>query len=155
MAVKNNPVLGTIACDCGDTATVHQTSRGKGRFFYTRCPKCGVDQRTGPAVQKRLWEKTDWREGVEKVKPPGIDASDDWQPPTTIEKEPEVKKEQSEKKPKAKPAPAESSGAAGAVLGLGLLAGALALGAAVWKKGAAAPVKTNQPAGVKFDERFL
>lgn len=156
MAVKNNPVLGVVACDCGESATVHQTTRGKGRFLYTRCPKCGVDQRTGPAVQKKLWANTVWRDGVEKVKPPGVDDADDWKPPAMAEPlkaAPESVKQEPVKKQKPKAAP-ESSAAAGAVLGLGLLAGALAFGAAIWKKNAAAPAVKSKPVVVGYDERF-
>ena len=41
MPVRNNPILGyTICSECEEPATVHQQSRGSGRFFYTRgCDK--------------------------------------------------------------------------------------------------------------------
>jgi|GEM_PF-1948424 len=152
MAVKNNPVLGTIACDCGQDATVHQTTRGKGRFLYTRCTKCGVDQRTGPSVQKKIWAATTWRDGVEKIKPPGVDdTAADWSPPVTTPAPADPPKKAAAK-PVAKVAQ-EPAGAIGAFLGLGLLAGALAFGAAIWKKGAAAPA-AKKSAVVKYDERF-
>lgn len=67
----SNPTLGTIACpDCGGLADVAQTKRGKGRYLYTRCANCGPDQRAGAAVQTRLWNKTDWREGMKPTSPP-------------------------------------------------------------------------------------
>lgn len=74
MARRNNPVLGTIACnECGGQATVHQTQRGKGRYLYTRCTECGPDQKTGAAFQRRLWSGTDWRPDADPVPPPGLE----------------------------------------------------------------------------------
>lgn len=74
MTRRNNPVLGTIACnECGGQATVHQTQRGKGRYLYTRCTECGPDQKTGAAFQRRLWSGTDWRPDAEPVPPPGLE----------------------------------------------------------------------------------
>ena len=74
MPRRNNPVLGTITCnECGGQATVHQTQRGKGRYLYTRCMECGPDQRTGAALQRRLWFGTDWRPEAEAVIPPNVD----------------------------------------------------------------------------------
>lgn len=155
MTVKNNPVLGTVACDCGQDATVHQTSRGKGRFFYTRCTKCGVDQRTGPAVQKRLWEKTVWRDGVEKVKPPGVGDSD-WSPPAPAAPAAEKKPDQAPKdRPKkSAPVPAENPAVGSVFLGLGLVAAALATGWAMLKGKGAAPAAKSKPVTVQYDERF-
>ncbi|WP_250655046.1 hypothetical protein [Alkalimarinus coralli] len=73
MAKRDNPVLGTIQCDgCGGTASVHQARRGSGRFLYTRCGECGADQRTGKAVQTRLYNQTEWRAGADPVKPPNV-----------------------------------------------------------------------------------
>lgn len=80
MTVKNNPVLGRVSCQgCGGECTVHQTTRGKGQYLYTRCDKCGVDQRTGAAVQTRLWNETQWNDGVEKKKPANAQEAD-WTP---------------------------------------------------------------------------
>ncbi len=74
MARRNNPVLGTIACnECGGQATVHQTQRGKGRYLYTRCTECGPDQKTGAQFQRRLWSGTDWRPDADPVPPPGLE----------------------------------------------------------------------------------
>jgi len=69
-----NKVLGTIACrDCdGGICSVRQVRRGKGRYLYTTCPNCGTDQRNGSKVQSRLFHKTNWREGVEVVRPPCV-----------------------------------------------------------------------------------
>lgn len=73
MAKKDNPVLGAVVCDgCGGEATVHQSSRGKGRFLYTRCPECGCDQRNGKAIQTRLWTKTEWRADANPNRPPNV-----------------------------------------------------------------------------------
>lgn len=73
MAVKNNPVLGYVECDgCAGRASVHQTTRGAGRYLYTRCSACGVDQRTGAAVQSRLWWGCRWLDGVPETRPPGV-----------------------------------------------------------------------------------
>lgn len=60
MSTKNNDVLGYITCEAGGRATVHKTTRGKGRFFYTRCDCCGCDQRNGAAVQSRIYNQTQW-----------------------------------------------------------------------------------------------
>lgn len=74
MPRRNNPVLGTIACnECGGQATVHQTQRGKGRYLYTRCTTCGPDQKTGAKFQRRLWSGTDWRPDADPVPPPGLE----------------------------------------------------------------------------------
>ncbi len=74
MPRRNNPVLGTIACnECGGQATVHQTQRGKGRYLYTRCTECGPDQKTGAQFQRRLWSGTDWRPDADPVPPPGLE----------------------------------------------------------------------------------
>jgi len=60
MSTRNNEVLGYTECsECNERATVHQTKRGKGRFLYTRCA-CGCDQRTGAAVQTRLYNNAEW-----------------------------------------------------------------------------------------------
>jgi hypothetical protein len=82
MAVKNNPVLGTIPCrECKGEATVHQAARGGGRFLYTRCPECKADQRTGAAFQTRLFKETQWRDGVKPLKPSNVkEGSMDWSP---------------------------------------------------------------------------
>ena len=72
MARVNNPVLGTTRCECGESATVHRTTRGAGRFLYTRCTDCGTDQRTGAKVQTRLWSCTDWANGQPDVPPPNL-----------------------------------------------------------------------------------
>ena len=82
MALQNNPVLGAIQCPtCQGEATVHKTTRGKGRYLYTRCIECGPDQRTGRAVQKRIWEGAEFRPGLKPQNPPpNVYPADDWQP---------------------------------------------------------------------------
>lgn len=79
MSTQNNPVLGYTKCEAGGRATVHQTKRGKGRFLYTRCDCCGVDQRTGATVQTRLYRETEWLGEVPEA-PPNL---------LTTEKQPE------------------------------------------------------------------
>lgn len=112
MATKNNPVLGYIECSgCGDRCSVHQTTRGSGRFLYTRCGSCGVDQRTGAAVQSRLWYGAEWLDGAPSIPPPNLvepekseaegpellgsepGAADDPEPEPEPEKEPESEPE--------------------------------------------------------------
>jgi len=67
----SNETIGSVSCEaCGVSADVAQTKRGKGRYLYTRCPECGTDQRTGKAVQTRLWHSTVWREGKKPLSPP-------------------------------------------------------------------------------------
>lgn len=118
-----NEVLGTITCDrCGETASVHQTKRGKGRYLYTNGCDCGCDQTKSAAQQTRLWTKTEWRnplingspvdsEGEAVTVPPNV--TTEKQPQTTSNgavlaesrqkaEEPIVKKEP---KPEPKPEP--------------------------------------------------
>lgn len=73
MARANNPVVGTVPCeDCGETATLHQTSRGKSKALYKRCQSdaCGgtCDQSTSPIRQKRWRTEMTPREGYEHLK---------------------------------------------------------------------------------------
>ena len=66
-----NDVIGYIDCDdCGERATVHKTNRGKARYLYRRCG-CGCDQRTGSAVQSRLFHETKWL-GDAPAPPPNV-----------------------------------------------------------------------------------
>ena len=79
MATQNRPVIGYIHCpDCDTRATVHQQQRGKARFLYKRC-ECGCDQRTGAAVQTRLFY------GMERV----VDDVEIKRPPNVPEEKPE------------------------------------------------------------------
>ncbi len=94
MAVKNNDVLGYAQCaDCGERATVHRTTRGKGRYLYKRCG-CGCDQRTGAAVQTWLYNNTEWL-GEAPEPPPNL------KPAATPKAEPEPQEPPSE--PEAQP----------------------------------------------------
>lgn len=142
-----NPVFGVIPCpDCGASASVKQTRRGKGRFLYSCCPNCGTDQRNGVEVQSRLFFKTVWRDGVEVIKPPCIKHIENYpigsnepeEQPNEVSKqaalvekeeapviEPETKKEQ----PNAQPSDNRKSGL---FIGL-LLALSLGVGAVVVK----------------------
>lgn len=38
--------------DCGQTVAVYQNRRG---YLYTRCGKCGADQRNGAEAQRYFW----------------------------------------------------------------------------------------------------
>lgn len=56
-----NEVLGkrrTPCPDCGKCAEVMQAKR-KGAHLYTRCG-CGLEQKTGPGFQIKVWKDTDW-----------------------------------------------------------------------------------------------
>ncbi len=73
MPVRNNPILGyTICSECEEPATVHQQSRGSGRFLYTRGCDCKYRNSTGKVFQTRLWYSTDWVPGADPVKPPNL-----------------------------------------------------------------------------------
>lgn len=74
-----NPVIATVPCkDCGQTATVQQVSRGKGKrlMFYTQCQQCGCDQRTGKTIQDYIFNHASARPGYADIfegqTPPGI-----------------------------------------------------------------------------------
>jgi hypothetical protein len=74
-----NPVIATVPCkDCDQVATVQQVARGKGKrlMFYTRCPDCGCDQRTGKTIQEYIFNNSSPRSGYESIFdgqiPPGI-----------------------------------------------------------------------------------
>lgn len=70
MPVENRPVVGTLHCDeCGETASLHQTARGKRRLLYRRCG-CGCDQRTGEAIQKHWRQNMTPRPGFEHLAEP-------------------------------------------------------------------------------------
>lgn len=123
MAVRNNPVLGYVECDgCQGRASVHQTTRGAGRYLYTRCTACGVDQRTGAAVQSRLWWGCRWLDGPPEQRPPGVADS---VPEPVAEPGPEPGQE-----PVAEP---KRSGGAG---WLWAMVGAVALGVVAAMRGA-------------------
>ena len=69
MSTQNNDVLGYTKCEAGGRASVHRTNRGKARYLYTRCDCCGCDQRTGAAVQTRLFTTTEWLNGAPDAPP--------------------------------------------------------------------------------------
>jgi hypothetical protein len=64
-----------MQCDCGLTKDVRQ-SKKRGRYLYTVCESCGLDQRTGAPVQNAIWKAA--RFSVDVVKPSNV--TDDWQP---------------------------------------------------------------------------
>lgn len=69
----NNPVMGHITCStCGQRATVHQTSRGKGRYLYSKGCECKARQSAGATFQAELWRGTEWLPGVEPIRPPNV-----------------------------------------------------------------------------------
>ena len=105
MTKLQNPVLGVIECSgCGGECTVHQTSKGQARYLYTRCPECKVDQRTGKAVQTRLWSQTSWRDGVEPNKPPNVNEEIERAAPIEAETEAETSEEEANSETPSKPA---------------------------------------------------
>ena len=63
-------------------------ARRKGAHLYTRCDDCGIDQRTGAAVQNRLFYGADWVDGAPPIpvnagEPPGDAVADDLGEPIT------------------------------------------------------------------------
>lgn len=104
MSSNKNPTLGTIACSgCGGQADVCQTSRGAGRYLYTRCAECGTDQRTGAKVQTAIWYGADWLNGAPDVMPPNLILKD--------ENEPEEPEPVPPREPATEPGEASNSGA--------------------------------------------
>lgn len=84
-----NETLGTIECtECGASADVKQTKR-RGGHLYSVCPNCGPDQRTGEAVQSRLWRGTEWRDGVDPYKHRPACVEGGLNPPELTEIEPD------------------------------------------------------------------
>lgn len=67
--------VGSMQCDCGLTKDVRQ-SKKRGRYLYTVCDSCGLDQRTGAPVQNAIWKAA--RFNADVVKPSNV--VDDWQP---------------------------------------------------------------------------
>lgn len=57
MDKENEPIgvfLGEIRCpDCGGVAQVKRTKR-RGNHYQSNCDECGIDQKVGPATQKRM-----------------------------------------------------------------------------------------------------
>lgn len=104
MSSNGNPVLGTVVCGgCGGQATVKQVKR-RGKHLYTQCVECGIDQRTGKAVQNEIWHGCTWKAGVDSMqhRPANIVDDfilgsvkddrvlvDDWQPEELEQADPE------------------------------------------------------------------
>lgn len=117
MVVRNNPVLGYIDCTggCGDRATVHQAQRGKGRYLYLRCVRCGADQKTGVDFQRKILAETEWLDGPPATLPTNIG---DYDPGAE-------KKPAADLVPKIEAPEKGQGGAIGLILGaLGIVAGA-------------------------------
>ena len=71
MPIKNKPTLGhTVCTECGETATVHQQSRGN--FLYTRGCDCKYRNSTGAVFQTRLWHDTEWVLGASPQPPSNL-----------------------------------------------------------------------------------
>lgn len=69
----NNPVLGHVTCAvCSQRATVHQQSRGKGRYLYTKGCECKAQQSAGATFQNDVWSRAEWLNGVEPIRPPNV-----------------------------------------------------------------------------------
>jgi len=112
MPVENRPVVGTLNCDeCGETASLHQTARGKRRLLYRRCG-CGCDQRTGEAIQKHWRQNMTPRPGFEHLAEPKPEPE---QPNKTapvlesVEPKPEPKQPTQQPKQEPKPEPEKGS----------------------------------------------
>ena len=74
MPVKDNPTLGhTLCSECEEVATVHQQTRGAGRFLYTRGCNCKYRNSTGSVFQTRLWRETDWLPDTDPIRPPNVE----------------------------------------------------------------------------------
>lgn len=132
-----NDELGRIKCECGATASVFQAKR-KGAHLYTRCPSCGLDQRTGAAVQSRLYWLTDWNGGIKPTKPQGVgDAPTEAQPKKPTDKQPKAvadfdpSTETESVKATEKPTESEPKGNLKAVVGLIVIFAGL--GGVLWK----------------------
>lgn len=147
-----NDVIGHYRCALGAPAEVLQTRR-RGARFYLRCDCCGLDQRTGAAIQTRIWREAKFLPAVTVTKPSNVlpdgaplegAAAPDPQPPAaaTIEAPPAPAPvpidEGEEFDPAADmpPAPAAPA-AAGGLVGTLMAAGALVLsglGGYLWTK---------------------
>lgn len=100
MPRADNPVIGHYTCDiCGSETTVHVRKGKAAGYLYTRCPKCGCDQRNGQPRQTRLFYESEW-----------LDAAPD-RPPNVPEKAPEAVQILEEKP--VKPEETEKTGGAG------------------------------------------
>lgn len=143
----NNPAIGDMTCGgCGGAATVHQQSKGK-RYLYTKCSKCGIDQRNGGAVQSAIWAAATWRNGPPESKPGNV--SDDWKPADVA---PPVKDPAEKPATETKPAAAKSGPGTGVFLSAGGLA---AIAAAVWLAGQRTKTTNAAPARARgLDERY-
>lgn len=81
MATVNNPKLGDLTCStCGQAATVHQSSRGKGRWLYTRGCECKCRQSSGATFQNDIWKRATWLDGAKPIKPSNIAENPDFDP---------------------------------------------------------------------------
>ncbi|WP_297531084.1 hypothetical protein [Thalassolituus sp.] len=123
MPRTNNPVVGTVTCeDCGETATLHETKKGRHKtYLYKRChsEQCGgsCDQSTSPVRQKRWRREIIPREGYEHLKEPGEPSNDAVPEPIgEPSPEPEKNQEQEPNEPKATGAPWIIAGIVGAVV---------------------------------------
>ncbi|WP_413114074.1 hypothetical protein [Thaumasiovibrio sp. DFM-14] len=81
MSQSKNPVVGYIACstpDCGCACTVHQVGAHKAAtsgeapknkrrlgLYYTLCPKCGADQRSGG--ERQAYIKANLQDSADKA----------------------------------------------------------------------------------------
>ena len=128
-----NDELGRIKCNCGKTASVYQAKR-KGAHLYSRCPDCGLDQRTGARVQNRLYWETDFNGGGKPPRPEGVSES----PPEKVtETEPKKPAAGSgDYVPPGEPVTekvTETEPKNGLKAGVGLIFIMAALGGALWK----------------------
>jgi hypothetical protein len=131
----SNEILGYAPCaesGCEQQAAILQARR-KGAHLYTRCPDCGIDQRTGKQRQLNIWRAAAWKgepptpptciEGElvagekPKIKPTAVQS--DWSP--ELEEQQRQAQPQTESQPKAGPKWGPVLAGGGLLVGLGLL----------------------------------
>ncbi|MFC6631669.1 hypothetical protein [Microbulbifer taiwanensis] len=138
----SNEILGYMPCPetgCSQQAAVMQAKR-KGAHLYTRCPDCGIDQRTGKARQLNIWRATTWKvdpptppaniEGDlvagEKPKPKQTAIQEDWSPELEAREQAAAQTAPAtDSEPKPKPKTGLVIAGIGLLAGLGLVAASI------------------------------
>lgn len=131
-----NEILGYMPCaeeGCEEQAAIMQALR-KGAHLYTRCPECGLDQRSGRQRQLNIWRAAKWK-GEPPTPPSNIEAflvtgekpkpkpraiEPDWSPDEEVEPQAAPQKAGAGE-PNGKPAAGVFLAGLGLVAGLGLI----------------------------------